>query len=178
MSSFIQQTETSYAAHTGQPGQIVGMLEQMLSRIQSDFVVEGSAIVDKATVAAQDARVKKMMKLETWFSEGSLEPFEELYLDWLESNSNRQLLFNYLTVCSIARGWYPTPSEVYLSESRRRLGSAIDVQGVTTEFVQHETDTLKEHHQQLEEAQLACAKQTSVRDRAVRTEIVTRCRTS
>ena len=32
-----------------------------------------------------------------------------------------------------------------------------------TEFVQRETDTLKEHHQQLEEAQLACAKQTSVR---------------
>ena len=36
MSSFIQQTEMSYAAHTGQFGQIVGMLEQMLSRIQSD----------------------------------------------------------------------------------------------------------------------------------------------
>ena len=46
-----------------------------------------------------------------------------------------------------------------------------------TEFVQRETDTLKEHHQQLEEAQLACAKQTSVRDRVVRTEIVKRCRT-
>ena len=43
-------------------------------------------------------------------------------LDWLELNSNRQLLFNYLTVCSIARGWYPTPSEVYLSESRRTTG--------------------------------------------------------
>ena len=37
MSSFIQQTETSYAAHTGQPGQIVGMLEQMLFHIQSDL---------------------------------------------------------------------------------------------------------------------------------------------
>ena len=33
----VQQTETSYAAHTGQFGQIVGMLEQMLSRIQSDL---------------------------------------------------------------------------------------------------------------------------------------------
>ena len=55
----------------------------------------------------------------------------------------------------------------------------IDDQGVhrvMTEFVQRETDTLKEHHQ-LEEAQLACAKQTSVRDRVVRTEIVKRCRT-
>ena len=37
-----------------------------------------------------------------------------------------------------------------------------------TEFVQRETDTLKEHHQQPEEAQLACAKQTSVRNRVVR----------
>ena len=36
-SSFIQQPETSYAAHTGQFDQIVGMLEQMLSRIQSDL---------------------------------------------------------------------------------------------------------------------------------------------
>ena len=36
MSSFIQQPEASYAAHTRQSGQIVGMLEQMLSRIQSD----------------------------------------------------------------------------------------------------------------------------------------------
>ena len=45
------------------------------------------------------------------------------------------------------------------------------VPGVMTEFVQ------QEHHQQLEEAQLACAKQTSVRDRVVRTEIVKRCRT-
>ena len=34
---FIQQPETSYAAHTGQFDQIVGMLEQMLSRIQSDL---------------------------------------------------------------------------------------------------------------------------------------------
>ena len=33
----IQQPETSYAAHTGQFGQIVGMLEQMLSHIQSDL---------------------------------------------------------------------------------------------------------------------------------------------
>ena len=71
-----------------------------------------------------------------------MEPLEELDFDWLELNSNRQLLFNYLTVCSIARGWYPTPSEVYLSESRRRLGSAINdrgVPGVMTEFVQRET---------------------------------------
>ena len=52
-------------------------------------MIKKSAIVDKATVDAQDARVKKMMKLETWFSEGS---------------SNRQLLFNKLTVCSIAGG--------------------------------------------------------------------------
>ena len=37
-----------------------------------------SAIVDTVTVAAQDARVKKMMKFETWFSEGSLEPFVEV----------------------------------------------------------------------------------------------------
>jgi len=37
MSSFIQQPEASYAAHTGQSGQIVGMLEQMLSHIQSDL---------------------------------------------------------------------------------------------------------------------------------------------
>ena len=36
MSSFIQQPEASYAAHTRQSGQIVGMLEQMLSHIQSD----------------------------------------------------------------------------------------------------------------------------------------------
>ena len=50
-------------------------------------MIKKSAIVDKATVEAQDARVKKMMKLETWFSEGS---------------SNKQLLFNKLTVCSIA----------------------------------------------------------------------------
>ena len=35
-------------------------------------MIKKSAIVDKATVDAQDARVKKMMKLETWFSEGSL----------------------------------------------------------------------------------------------------------
>ena len=63
-------------------------------------MIKKSAIVDNATVDAQDARVKKMMKLETWFSEGSLEPFE----DWLELNSNRQLLFNKLTVCSIAGG--------------------------------------------------------------------------
>ena len=33
----IQHTETSYAAHTGQFGQIVGMLEQMLSHIQSEL---------------------------------------------------------------------------------------------------------------------------------------------
>ena len=33
----IQQPETSYATHTGQFGQIVGMLEQMLSHIQSDL---------------------------------------------------------------------------------------------------------------------------------------------
>ena len=52
-------------------------------------MIKKSAIVDKATVEAQDARVKKMMKLETWFSEGS---------------SNRQLLFNKFTVCSIAGG--------------------------------------------------------------------------
>eukprot|EP00450_Noctiluca_scintillans_P003323 CAMPEP_0194482152 /NCGR_PEP_ID=MMETSP0253-20130528/4236_1 /TAXON_ID=2966 /ORGANISM="Noctiluca scintillans" /LENGTH=667 /DNA_ID=CAMNT_0039321675 /DNA_START=23 /DNA_END=2026 /DNA_ORIENTATION=- len=37
VSSFIQQPEASYAAHTGQSGQIVGMLEQMLSHIQSDL---------------------------------------------------------------------------------------------------------------------------------------------
>ena len=36
MSSCIQQPEASYAAHTRQSGQIDGMLEQMLSRIQSD----------------------------------------------------------------------------------------------------------------------------------------------
>ena len=72
-------------------------------------MIKKSAIVDKTTVDAQDARVKKMMKLETWFSEGSLEPFGVLDLDWLELASNRQLLFNYLTVCSIARCWYPTP---------------------------------------------------------------------
>ena len=99
--------------------------------------------MDKATVDAQDARVKKMMKLETWFSEGSLEPFEELDFDWLEMASSRQLPFNYLTVCSMARRWYPTTSEVYLSESRRRLGSAIDDRGVMTEFVQRETNTLR-----------------------------------
>ena len=34
---FIQQPEASYAAHTGHFGQIVGMLEQMLSHIQSDL---------------------------------------------------------------------------------------------------------------------------------------------
>ena len=33
----IHQPETSYAAHTGHFGQIVGMLEQMLSHIQSDL---------------------------------------------------------------------------------------------------------------------------------------------
>ena len=33
----IQQTETSCAAHTGQFDQIVGMLEHMLSHIQSDL---------------------------------------------------------------------------------------------------------------------------------------------
>ena len=55
-------------------------------------MIKKSAIVDKAIVDAKDACVKKMMKLETWFSEGSLEPFEELDFDWLESNSNRQLL--------------------------------------------------------------------------------------
>ena len=52
------------------------------------------------------------------------------------------------------------------SESRRRLGSAIDdreVPGVMTEFVQ------QEHHLQLEEAQLACTRQTSVRDRVTQT---------
>ena len=45
-------------------------------------MIKKSAIVDKVTVAAQDARVKKMMKLETWFSERRLEPFEvsEVYL--------------------------------------------------------------------------------------------------
>ena len=32
-------------------------------------MIKKSAIVDKVTVDAQDARVKKMMKLETWFSE-------------------------------------------------------------------------------------------------------------
>ena len=36
-SSFSQQTETPYAAHTGQFDQIAGMLEQMLSRIQYDL---------------------------------------------------------------------------------------------------------------------------------------------
>ena len=36
MSCFIQQPEASNAAHTRQSGQIVGMLEQMLSHIQSD----------------------------------------------------------------------------------------------------------------------------------------------
>ena len=84
-------------------------------------MIKKSAIVDKATVAAQDARVKKMMKLETWFATDSF----------------------WSTVCSIERGWYPTPSEVYLLESKRRQGSAIDdrgVSGVMTEFVQHETD--------------------------------------
>ena len=35
-------------------------------------MIKKSAIVDNATVDAQDARVKKMMKLEIWFSEGSL----------------------------------------------------------------------------------------------------------
>ena len=67
-------------------------------------MIKKSAIVDKVTVDAQDARVKKMMKLETWFSERSLEPFEELDFDWLELNSNRQLLFSYSRVGSIARG--------------------------------------------------------------------------
>ena len=40
-------------------------------------MIKKRTIVDKATVDAQDARVKKMMKLETWFSEGSLEPFAD-----------------------------------------------------------------------------------------------------
>ena len=35
-------------------------------------MIKKSANVDKVTADAQDARVKKMMKLETWFSEGSL----------------------------------------------------------------------------------------------------------
>ena len=33
----IHQPETSYAAHAGHFGQIVGMLEQMLSHVQSDL---------------------------------------------------------------------------------------------------------------------------------------------
>ena len=41
-------------------------------------MIKKSAIVDKATVDAQDARVKKMMKLETWFSGEAWSRFEEL----------------------------------------------------------------------------------------------------
>ena len=106
-------------------------------------MIKKSAIVDKAIVAAQDARVKKMMKLDTWFSEEAWSRSKNSTLTGWSLNSNRQLLFNYLTVFSIARGWYTTPSEVYLSESRRRLGSAIDDRGVMTEFVQRETNTLR-----------------------------------
>ena len=36
-----------------------------------------------------------------------------------------------------------------------------------TEFVQRETNTLKEQHQQFEETQLACTRQASVRNRNV-----------
>ena len=63
----------------------------------------------------------------------------------------------------------------------KETGSAIDdrgVPGVMTEFVQRETNTLKEQHQQFEEVQLACTRQTSVRNRVMRTDIVTRYRTS
>ena len=56
-------------------------------------MIKKSAIVDNATVDAQDARVKKMMKLETWFSEGSL-GIEQ------QQTASVQLL----TVCSIAGG--------------------------------------------------------------------------
>ena len=55
----------------------------------------------------------------------------------------------------------------------KETGSAIDgrgVPGVMIESVQRETNTLKEHHQQFEEAQLACTRQTSVRNRVMRTE--------
>ena len=63
----------------------------------------------------------------------------------------------------------------------KETGSAIDdrgVPGVMTEFVQRKTNTLKEHHQQFEEAQLDCTRQTSVRNRVVQTDIVTGYRTS
>ena len=49
----------SCAAHTGQFGQIVGMLEQNAVTHSIRHVINKSAIVDKVTVAAQDARVKK-----------------------------------------------------------------------------------------------------------------------
>ena len=91
--------------------------------------------------------------------QGSLEPFEELDDDMMILCMSFDGIFDWLELASsMARRWNPTPPEVYLSESGRRLGSAIDdreVPGVMTEFVQRETDTLKKHHQQVEEAQLA-----------------------
>ena len=53
----IQQPETSYAAHTGQFGQIVGMLHVVTHSIR--LVIKKRVIVNKITVVAQDARVKK-----------------------------------------------------------------------------------------------------------------------
>ena len=80
-------------------------------------MIKKSAIVDSATVDAQDARVGKMMKLGTWFSEGSL---------GIEQQQTASVqLFNSMLDCR-------------RSESRRRLGSAIDdrgVPGVMTEIV-------------------------------------------
>ena len=58
-SLIIQQPETSNAAHTGQFGQIVGMLEQMFVTHSIRLVIKKRVIVDKITVVAQDARVKK-----------------------------------------------------------------------------------------------------------------------
>ena len=177
MSSFIQQTEMSYAAHTGQFGQIVGMLEQMLSRIQSDMWSRRVRLLIKSLW---------LPRMRVWRNDEAWNLVQRKKLGAIRSTRpwlvgvEQQQTASVQTVCSIARGWYPTPSEVYLSESQRRQGSVIDdrrVPGVRTEFVQRETDTLNQHHQQLEEAQLACAKQTSVRDRVVRTEIVKRCRT-
>ena len=93
MSSFIQQTETSYAAHTGQFGQIVGMLEQMLSRIQSDMWSRRVWLLIRSLWLP---RMRVWRKCEAW------NLVQRSKLGTL--NSNRQLLFNKLTVCSIAGG--------------------------------------------------------------------------
>ncbi|CAJ1366815.1 unnamed protein product [Effrenium voratum] len=91
--------------------------------------------------------------------QGSLEPLERLdealmekltdagMLSWLESEENRELLFQYLTLIAKATAWYKEPAEVYFAAKRKIMLASLelpDAAEVVAKFLEEEMATIQE----------------------------------